>query len=378
VRAPDAAAAIRAAFDDPSPLTVGIEEELMLLDPATGDLAPVASTLLDRVPGDPRYKLELPAAQFEIASPPVSTAGEAAAFLAGARRDLVAVAGDDIALAAAGVHPFAAVEGELNSGERYERTQRQYGRMARRQLVFGLQVHLAVRGADRALAVYNGLRSYLPELLALAANAPFYDGEDTGLATVRPKINELLPRQGVPPAISSWEAFAGALDWGARAGSVPEPAVWWWELRPHLEWGTIEIRVPDAQSTVADAAGVIAVAHALTGWLAARHDAGESLPVDPTWRIEENRWRATADGADALLADLRTGATVPARERLHDLIDAISPTARALGSDAELANARQLLDRPGAVRQREAHAAGGMQGLADRLIACYSAPLSGQ
>ena len=355
---------IRASFDRPSELTIGIEEELMLLDPETRDLSPVATELLARVAGDPRYKLELPASQLEIVSPPLATAGEAARFLAAARSDLIAAAGDDIALATAGVHPFAPTEGALNSGERYDRVAGEYGRIARRQLVFGLQIHVAVRGAERALAVYNGLRSYLPELLALAANAPFYGGEDTGLATVRPKVNELLPRQGVPPAIESWEAFAAGLDWGATTGAVPAPGFWWWELRPHLEHGTLELRVPDAQTTLGDAAAVIAFVHALVRWLAAQ----ERPPVAPTWRIEENRWQALAHGSDALLADLETGARVAARERILALADAIEPEI----------DPRALLDDPGFKRQREAHADGDMPVLMDTLISGYAASLTGQ
>jgi carboxylate-amine ligase len=359
---------IRAAFDRPAPMTIGIEEELMLLDPHTRDLSPVASELLARLPGDPRYKLELPASQLEIVSPPLNDAAEAARFLSQARADLIAAAGDDIALATAGVHPFASTEGDLNSGERYDTVAREYGRIARRQLVFGLQVHIAVRGADRALAVYNALRSYLPEMVALAANAPFYGGVDSGLATVRPKVNELLPRQGVPPAIESWDAFAEALDWGARTGSVPGPGFWWWELRPHVQHGTLELRVPDAQTTVDDAAGVIAFVHALTRRLAARHDAGDELPSAPTWRIEENRWQALAHGGAGLLADLETGATTKANERLHELVEVIEagPAARA------------LVDNPGHERQREAHANGGMRGLAGALISGYGAPVPGE
>jgi carboxylate-amine ligase len=366
-------AAIRAAFDDPAPLTVGIEEELMLVDPATLDLAPRANEVLDRVEaagGDPRFKLELPAAQLEIVSPPLGSAAAVGEFLAQARSDLKAHADGLVALGAAGVHPFAAPEGLLNTGDRYDRTVAEYGRIARRQLVFGLQAHVAVRGADRALAVYNAMRSWLPELLVLAANAPFYQGEDTGLATVRPTVNQLLPRQGVPPAISSWDAWADELRWGAALGTVPEPRVWWWELRPHPTWGTLEVRVPDAQATVDDAAGVVAAAHCLAHWLAARYDAGEVLPVAPTWRIEENRWRALSRGLDGRLADLETGAVSTARQRLHSLFDDLAPSARELGCEREMGFARALAESNGADRQRAA-AGGDARAAIDWLVACY-------
>jgi carboxylate-amine ligase len=222
------------------------------------------------------------------------------------------------------------------------------------------------------------MRSYLPELLALAANSPFYRGEDTGLAAVRPKLCELLPRQGVPPPIESWRAYATALRWGARAGGVPEPAVWWWELRPHTSFGTLEVRVPDAQVTVGDSVAIVAVVHALAAWLAGRHDAGEPETAAPTWRIEENRWQALRHGVDGTLADLDTGEPVPARERLGSLLDDLGATARELGCSAELDGARSLVESNGAQRQREVHGGAGMRGLAEWLVAGFEEPPTGQ
>src|SRR3954468_8115565 len=284
---------LRSVFDLPAPLTVGLEEELMLLDGETLDLAPRAPDVMDAVGDDPRFKPELPLAQLEIVTPPAASVPEAMAAVAGARRDLAAAAANrGLRLGGAGVHPFAAPAGELNPAERYERTRSEYAWVARRQLVFGFQIHVAVRPADRALAVYNALRSYLPELAALAANAPWYAGEDTGLASVRPKLSETLPRQGVPPAVASWEELEAGLAWGMASGTVPEPRIWWWELRLHPTYGTLEIRVPDTQATVADSSGIAAVAHALVHHLAARADAADLPPAAPTWRIEENRWAA--------------------------------------------------------------------------------------
>jgi carboxylate-amine ligase len=372
------AARLRAIFDAPAPLTVGIEEELMLLDPQTLDLAPRGTELLDRVEGDGRFKLEMPAAQFEIASPALRSAAHAAEFLHTARRDLARAGAGLVKLACSGVHPFAAEEGELNAAERYKRVHAEYGRLARRQLAFGLQVHVAVRPADKALAVYNGLRERLPELLALAANSPFYRGGDTGLAAVRPKLCELLPRQGVPPALASWEEYAGALQWGARAGALLDPGLWWWELRPHPSFGTLEVRVPDAQVTVRDAAAIVATVHALVAYLGGRHDAGEPEPPPAaTWRIEENRWQATRHGLDGTLADLGTGEPAPARERLHGLLDELQPHAAGLECEAELDHARALIDRNGAERQREVHAGSGMRQLMEWLVGGFAEPTNG-
>jgi carboxylate-amine ligase len=348
--------------------TVGVEEELMLLDPGTLDLAPRAREVLARVDGDRRFKPELPAAQLELLTDPVADLGELEAQLVAARRDLAAAADGIGRLAGSGAHPFAAEEGDLNAAETYRLTREEYGSVARRQLVFGLHVHVRIGGADRSLAVYNALRSHLGEIAALAANAPLHGGRDTGMASIRPKISETLPRQGVPPAFASLDEFAGALGWAAAAGVAPEPRMWWWELRLHPVHGTIEARVPDQQTTVGETVAVAAFVRALVLDLAARHDAGEQLRVDPTWRIGENRWSAARHGLEGTMADLVTGERVPTRERLRALLDRLEA-----GGAAGLAATRRLVDENGAIRQRTRAEAAGLveatRDLASRFLA---------
>jgi carboxylate-amine ligase len=368
--------ALRAPFEaHDRALTVGLEEELMLLDPDTLDLAPRAPEVLDRL-GDPvRFKAEMPAAQLEIAGPPAATIGEAAAALRRARHE-VAGAAREVAgarVAGAGIHPFAAAEGALNGGDRYEAIAAEYGAIARRQLAFGLHVHVAVAGADRALAVYNALREELPALAALGAASPFYEGRDTGLASVRPKICDLLPRQGVPPAVPTWEALAEAFAWGRATGTFSDAGQWWWEARLHHLHGTIELRVPDAQATVADAAAIGAVAHALVATLAERHDAGEDLGAVATWKIGENRWSACRHGVEGRWVDARTGAATPMREHLHGLLEALAPAAAQLGCAEELAAARDLVERPRAALVREVAGGGGGQAVAAWLADAFLA-----
>jgi carboxylate-amine ligase len=275
-------------------------------------------------------------------------------------------------VAVAGVHPTADPSGELSPEPRYGALRREYGPVAHRQLVAGLQVHVAVGGAERSLAVYNALRRYLPELMALSANAPFYGGKDSGMATVRPGICVGLPRQGLPPSLRSWHELVGELRWGALAGSVPDPSRWWWELRPHIVHGTLELRVPDAQTTLREAAGVIAVARALVAALADQHDAGEDAAPVPTWRIAENRWSAARHGLDGELADLDTGLRSSTRERLRDLIEDLAPVVRRIGDAAWLPSAQALTEANGSVRQRETAAALGVPALpkwlADRFL----------
>jgi len=374
---PSSAAELRATFDAVEPFTVGLEEELMLLDPCTLDLVPRADDVLAQLDGDPRFTRELPAAQLEISTAPTPRATDALSQLAAARADLLAAcAEDDLPRpAAAGVHPFAALDGELSEGGRYAAIHDAYGPVARRQLVASLQVHVAVGGAERTLAVHDALRSFLPELAALAANGAFYGGRDSGLASARPLVCGLLPRQGIPPPLESWEHAAAELSWGAAAGVVAEPRMWWWELRPHPVFGTLELRVPDAQTTLAEAAGVVVVAQALVAALAERYDDGEPLPVVPTWRIEENRFAALRHGLDGELADLARGARFPTRTHLAALIDGIAPVAERLGGGELLPFAYALAERNGAIRQREVAAERGLRGMVAWMAERFGDPL---
>jgi carboxylate-amine ligase len=344
---------IRAVFDAVAPLTVGLEEEAMLLDPETLELAPVAATVLART-GDPRVKLELPASQLEVVTPPANDVPAAIAELAAGRRALAAAADGLARPAGGGVHPFSPPLGELNPGDRYDEILASYGDAARAQLVCSLQVHVAVGGGDRTLAVYNALRGHLPELTALAANAPFHAGRDTGFATVRPLIAGLLPRQGVPPMIRSFDALAEALRWGAASGAVPEPRRWWYELRPHLEFGTLELRAADTPATIADAAAIAAFVHALVAWLAGRHDAGEWIGCAPGFRIEHNRFAACRHGMDAQFADLDTGEPSAARDVLRLRLEQLAPVAERLGCAIQLDGVDALVERTGADRLRAA------------------------
>lgn len=343
-------------------MTVGLEEEVFVLDADTLDLAPRGAELA----GGP-VKTEFPAAQVEIVSGPERTVDGAIAQLSEGRRVLAARAAElGLALAAAGTHPFAAAEGELNTGGRYDEMTPRYGAVARRQLVSALQVHVCIRGADRALAVHNALRGYLPEIAALAACAPYHEGRDTGLASIRPLIATLLPRQGVPPVLESWEAFAAGLAWSG------DPRSWWWELRPHAVHGTLELRVPDAQPTLADARAVAAVCHALAVSLARRFDAGEALPAPETWRIAENRWSALRHGPAGEMTDLETGERTSTGDRLRSLLTELTPTAERIGCAAGLTAARMLLESGGNAERLRAISGGDLHAatrwLADRFL----------
>lgn len=371
------AATLRAKFDEATEFSVGIEEELLLLDSATLEPVPKASEVLGQLDGDRRFKLELPASQVEILTTPHPTATDAAAALMAARGDLAARLDAAVRIAGAGVSPLGPGRGELNQLPRYERIRQEYGPIAERQLVCALQVHVGVPGSERALAVYNHARAYLPLLAALAANGAFYEGRDTGLASVRPKLSELLPRQGIPPAFASWRQYGDALSWGTSTGTVPEPASWWWELRLHPTFGTLEFRVPDSQSTVAEAVAVASVAHALVVWLARRHDSGEELPVAESWRLEENRWSACRHGVEGEMFDPFTGQRSSTRQSLERLLGTLGAIAAELGAAGALERAATMVEVNGAIGQRQAAARGGAGAVAEWLIERFLEPWAG-
>jgi carboxylate-amine ligase len=357
----------RAAFEGVSRLTVGVEDEVMLLHPETDDLLPADEGVLARIADDGRFRREFVASQLEIGTGVCRGAGAAAEELRGNRRALRDLLDGAARLAAAGTHPFAAAVGQLTPGPRFAALADAYRWAAPRALVSAMHIHVAVPGADRALAVHNALRSFLPELAALAGNAPFHEGRDTGLSSLRPKLCEGLPRQGLPPAFASWSDLVAFVAWGREGGLFPDASQLWWELRLHPYYGTLEVRVPDAQTTPDDCAGVIAAAHGLVAWLVERHEAGEELPVHDGARIAENRQRALRYGLHGTMADLDTGEPRPTRERLVRLLELIGPAAERAGSGRELALARAMLTGNGADRQRALAGELGVRGMTRRL-----------
>jgi carboxylate-amine ligase len=367
------AAEIVAAFDRQPRSSLGAEEELMLLSPHDGGLVPEVERALVIVGPDPRFKRELPASQIESMTTPCASVDELADQLLRARLDLATALDGAMDLATAGTHPFSPPTGRLSRGERYDAAVAEFGKAAlSRQLVFALQIHVAPGDANTALAVYNALRSYLPEIAAVAANAPFHDGVDTGLASVRPRIAGLLPRQGIPPSLASWDDYAHALRSAKMRSSAADPGSWWWELRPHPVFGTLELRVPDAQTTVADAAAIAALGQCLVTWLGERHRQGERLPVHPSLPIAENSRLAARDGVGAILVDLdHRGEPIPVRDSVNRLLGELEEVATDLGCAPQLALIPALLERNGATRQREVAAEHGLRGLVNWLASQF-------
>jgi carboxylate-amine ligase len=322
---------VRELFDGIAPFTVGAEEELYLVDPETFSLSPSAAHVLGVVEGDGRVSSRR-VSQIETASPICVTVPELQRELASVRNLVAGRLGDWAWPTAAGTHPGAASAG------------------------YGLRVHVAVGGGvDRTLAVYNALRTYLPEIVALGANGPFDRGEDSGLASVRPKLNGFARRTGVPPMLPSWKAF---LEHGRPR----------WDLRLNTSHATLEVGAADAQTRVEDTATIAALVQSLVVELATRYDAGEELPSAEDELITTNLLLAARDGVNGRLVDLETGETVWTVDRLHELSDRLRETAKSVGCENELLRIDELAaDGGGAGRQRRIHDEGGAASLVTTL-----------
>lgn len=358
---------VRATFDRVSSFTIGAEEEFVLVDPFTYEPTPVASDALEFV-GDKRVAAELRETQIESVTPICVCVADVERELLSVRRLLSGALDGRAGLLAAGTHPIASDPGELLAGTRYRTIAVDNPVAAQKMLACGLHVHVAVGGADRALAVHNALRSYLPLITAVSANAPFLGGKDAGVASVRPTLLAMLARSGTPPAFASWEDWSRFSVWARDAGFMADPSYQWWMLRLHPAHGTLEVRAADVQTRAGDSAAIVALVQSIVGWLVERFDDGEELPCHPTERIEENSFAAARDGTGGWLADLDTGRRVATAELVADLVQSVAPVARILGCDAELARVEHLVLVNGAERQRLVAERFGLDGLCDWLV----------
>lgn len=347
-----------ASFGSSSDYGIGVEEEMMVLDPETFSLAIMDEGLDGLIDGSPdRFKRELARTTFETATPACSDVNELERLMCEGRRR--ALQATDRRLAVAGSHPFQPDRLPISDGLRYSSIEAEYAWVAWSDCTFGMHVHVAVPGAKRALKTFNVLRSYMPEVAALASNSPFHLGQDTGLASIRLKMTERFPRSGVPPAWESWKQLGEFIEWGRQSESFVDHRHFWWDVRPHLGFGTLEMRIMDAQTSVQDAVAIATFARVLVRWLAQRLDEGEPLPVHRSARIEENRWRALRWGLTGYFVDLDTGEQISTRARLAGLIDALEEVADPEEA-SRLTWARVMLAGNGAERQRRIAEDGGI------------------
>jgi glutamate---cysteine ligase / carboxylate-amine ligase len=342
-------------YGSSSRFSLGVEEEFQLLHAETLDLTSRFDEVLAAAGGDDRIKPELLQSTAEVATGVARTVGEAIEQARDLRRRVRDAAAErGVLVASAGTHPFARYEHQdVTDEERYRELIEAMQWVAERELIFGLHVHVGMSSAAEAIAVANALRTWLPELLALSANSPFWQGRDTGLASTRSKVFDTFPRSGLPPAFASFEEFELLVERGVRTNSFEDYTFIWWDLRPHPKLGTIEIRVCDAQTRLDTVSAIVALVQALAATLADRYEREGTLAIQPLTLIAENKWRAARYGLDADLIDLERDTERPAREALAELVDLAAPAAARLDCARELAEVERVLERgDGAAEQR--------------------------
>jgi carboxylate-amine ligase len=353
-------ASAREAFDTGTDLTIAVEEEFALLDPETLDLVNRFEDVHAAAQGTPLQEHvvgELIASEVEVKTGRRESFADIPATIAERRRQLEALVEPlGLDLGATGTHPWASWKDQrIIDTPHYQRNNQLLRYVVWRNNSFGLHVHVGIRGADRAIAVHDGLRPLLPELLALSASSPFVESVDTGLHSARTQIfTRFFPRCGVPDAYGDWEGFERYVRFLYATGSITEHTQLWWSVRPHLGFPTVEIRICDAQPELAESQSLAAFAASLAARIARAHDEGEPLPDLPHRLIEENTWRAIRYGLSGELIDFTRGESVPARARLESLLEWVAPVAAEIGAAPYLA----IPERNAAERQIARHAEG--------------------
>jgi glutamate---cysteine ligase / carboxylate-amine ligase len=354
---------IEHAFGQRAPYSVGVEEELFLVDPVTGRQTNASAAVQRRLgPVDGEVERELHACQVELITDICDSAGEAIEALRAMR---AAVLATGAGLIGSGTHPSALEgEAEITDKQRYERIRALLGDAVATP-VSGLHIHVGMPDCEAAIRAFNGLRRHLPLLQALAANSPFRHGRDTGLASAREVTVRGWPRSGVPRAMRDFADFCQATELLVRAADVPDYTWFWWKLRPHPRLGTVEVRALDVQSSLQDTGALVALTHCLARQAAQ----AEPRPDPPAEVLEEGSFRAARYGVNARLPDSE-GHLHPVAELLDEALELTREAARELDCAAQLEHLSELVaDGGGAARQRDLYEIGGMDALLRELAA---------
>ena len=356
------------------PFTVGVEEEYMLLDADTFDLVPrVESILKAEAGGDfaDRVSAELFESLVEFHTPVCEGVADVARQLRRLRRHAVSAAeAQGLRLGSAGTHPFSLFELQrITRRDRYRVLIDELQYAGRRELIYGLHVHVAVDDPDRAIRIVNALRAHLCELVALSANSPFWRGEPTGFASCRHLIFSAFPRSGPPPHFGSYEEFAEVVGRLVAAGCIEDYTRIWWDLRPHPRFGTIEFRIMDAVGRVEEAIALAAYVQALVRCYAAADEDGDAVVESHPAIAQENKWRAARYGLAATVVDPVGGGPAPVTRLVERTLAMLEPHARELGCERELEGIDGILrDGNGAVRQLRAYAGGDVRAVARAIV----------
>ena len=355
-------------------LTIGIEEEFMLLDPDGWSLSFRSDEVLAALPADLRERvtLETHAAVMEIATGVHRRVGDAVSELAQLRERVArALAAQGLRAAVAGTHPCAlASDTVLSSDPRYRQIGDSMRVLARREPTLATHVHVGVASPARAIRLLNRLREHLPLLLALSANSPFWQGRPTGFASTRTTLFDAFPRSGLPRSFRDYGDWVATVERLLRSGAIADPSFLWWDVRLQPRYGTVEVRIMDGQTSVEDVAALAALVQALASVELERDSPGPEPRTGEL--IEENRFLAARDGMAALLIDVRSGERIPAIGMLERIRDACSRHARRLRCERELARVCRLVGHNGALRQlADAGSAGDLQRVTARIADAY-------
>ena len=365
-----------AVWQPTRPYSLGAEEEVMLLDPADWALAQEADRVLPALPAElsAHVTAETHGAAVELSTGVHRRVEGVARELHRLRADLEGeVDAFGLRLASAGTHPFAVWQQTvISSGERYQAVYGSMRALARREPTFALHVHVGVADPELAIRVCNRMRAHLPLLLAASVNSPFWQGRDTGLASARTPLFQAFPRVGIPRAFRDYAEWVSTVDLLIRCEAFPEPTFLWWDVRPQPRFGTVEVRILDAQTTVADSAALCALVQCLARLEAEEGFASDVLVNSPEV-LAENRFLAARDGMDARLVDPALERAVPARLWLEEVLAACVLHARILGCESELDDVRQLAGTTGTRRQLNLARAGDatLERLVEALAAAF-------
>lgn len=338
--------------------TIGIEEEFQMVDRHTGHLCPRIGTILDK--GHPIFgeqiKPELLQSTVEINSAILPDLPVARQALYTSRTRLAQLLAEEgLALLSAGTHPMASWQEEQRSPfERYAQLEAEYQDVVRSLVIFGLHVHVGVESQQQAVDLMNQVRTWLPHLLALSTNSPFWAGHFTGLKSYRSVVWRTCTRTGIPEVFASWRDFDTYVQTLVKSGSIDNGKKIWWDIRPHPLYPTIEFRICDMPATIEDTLAIAALCQALIAKLTWLNAHGFSAPVVSVRFIEENKWRAMRAGLDAEVFDFVQDRSLSMRQSLSELLDFVDDVLEDLGSRREIDFIRALLDNPrgtGADRQ---------------------------
>ncbi len=350
---------MRANFTGPS-YTVGVEEELMIVDAKSYSLVNAIESLLEDAGAanvereDGEIKPELMESVLEIATKPCGDVVEAGDQIRSLRKNVRETAAHrGLAIGSAGTHPFAMWEDQrIVARPRYRDLISALRFVARQELIFGMHVHVGLDDADKAIHVANGMRVHVPVLLALSANSPFWRGDRTGLLSTRTPIFRQFPRVGMPPAYEDWDEWERTVEFMVSSGVMEDYTYLWYDVRPHPNLGTVEIRVCDSQTRVEHTVALTALIQAMVHELAEHYEAGTKLAQYPWQMLDENKWLAARHGLEGEIVDLPSNERIATKALARRLLERLEPHAQQLGAAGALDGIRDLLERGnGAARQ---------------------------